>query len=257
MFGLYEIKIANSFQRLVTNFSNRIRIGGYGGSFIMGFFSALIVGPCVAPPLAGIFIYITSENPGAAVTGLLFLSLAIGMSLPLLFYGTFMGKIIPKTGKWMKYINYLIGVLLLIVAITFIDRLVPVLNVSNNDSSLVFKKIKNVGELNRFLNTESDKIVFLDVYADWCIECKLMEQKTFKNINVETLLKELNLIKIDVTNNSKEDIALLKYLNVLGPPAYKFYDREGIEVKGYSIQGYMNAEKFQKHLEEIISIDLN
>ena len=257
MFGLYEIKIANSFQRLVTNFSNRIRIGGYGGSFIMGFFSALIVGPCVAPPLAGIFIYITSENPGAAVTGLLFLSLAIGMSLPLLFYGTFMGKIIPKTGKWMKYINYLIGVLLLIVAITFIDRLVPVLNVSNNDSSLVFKKIKNVGELNRFLNTESDKIVFLDVYADWCIECKLMEQKTFKNINVETLLKELNLIKIDVTNNSKEDIALLKYLNVLGPPAYKFYDREGIEIKGYSIQGYMNAEKFQKHLEEIISIDLN
>ena len=73
----------------------------------MGLISALIVGPCVAPPLAGIFIYITAENPGFIITGFLFLSLSIGMSIPLLAYGTFIGKFVPKTGKWMKYINYL------------------------------------------------------------------------------------------------------------------------------------------------------
>ena len=49
----------------------------------MGLISALIVGPCVAPPLAGIFIYITAENPGFIITGFLFLSLSIGMSIPL------------------------------------------------------------------------------------------------------------------------------------------------------------------------------
>ena len=169
MFGLYEIKIANSFQKWVIDLSNKIYIGGYGSALIMGFLSALIVGPCVAPPLAGIFIYVTSENPGSFVTGLLFLSLAIGMSIPLLIYGTFMNKFIPKTGKWMKYINYLIGILLLIVAVTFIDRLIPVLTINNQESNLVFKKASNISELNELLNTESDNIIFLDVYADWCI----------------------------------------------------------------------------------------
>ena len=69
------------------------------------------------------------------------------------------------------------------------------------------------------------------------------------------MLKELSLIKIDVTNNSKEDEELLKYLNVMGPPAYKFFNNHGLELEGFSIQGYMNAEKFISHLNEIKSID--
>ena len=98
--GLVEVLddlIANSFQKWVIDLSNKIYIGGYGSALIMGFLSALIVGPCVAPPLAGIFIYVTSENPGSFVTELLFLSLAIGMSIPLLIYGTFMNKFILKS----------------------------------------------------------------------------------------------------------------------------------------------------------------
>ena len=105
----------------------------------MGFLSALIVGPCVAPPLAGIFIYITSENPGPMWTGILFLSLATGMSLPLLAYGTFIGNMIPKAGKWMKYINYFMGILLLITVIFFVDRLIPVLNIDKKESELIFR----------------------------------------------------------------------------------------------------------------------
>lgn len=255
MFGFYEIKLSNSFQKKITDFSNRIKINGYSGSFVMGFISALIVGPCVAPPLAGIFIYITSENPGPLWTSILFFSLAVGMSIPLLAYGTFVGKIIPKAGKWMKYVNYLIGTLLLITALFFADRLIPILNINNNNSELVFKKINNVQELNSFLSSKRDKMAFLDVYADWCIECKLMEKKTFQDPSVKKMLKELSLIKIDVTNNSKEDEELLKYLNVMGPPAYKFFNNHGLELEGFSIQGYMNAEKFISHLNEIKSID--
>ena len=255
MFGFYEIKFPNSFQNFFSDLSNKINIGGYRGSFLMGFLSALIVGPCVAPPLAGIFIYITSENPGPMWTGILFLSLAIGMSLPLLAYGTFIGNIIPKAGKWMKYINYLMGILLLITAIFFVDRLIPVLNIDNKESELIFKKISSVKDLNSHLNNKKNKITFLDVYADWCIECKLMEQKTFRDADVEKILKNYLLIKIDVTNNSKDDLELLEYLSILGPPAYKFFSIDGIELKGFSIQGYMNAEKFKEHLKEIKNID--
>ena len=255
MFGLYEIKFPNSFQKFVSDLSNKINIRGYRGSFLMGSLSALIVGPCVAPPLAGIFIYIISENPGPMWTGILFLSLAIGMSLPLLAYGTFFGNMIPKAGKWMKYINYFVGILLLITAIFFVDRLIPVLNIDNKESELIFKKISSVKDLNNHLNNKKNKITFLDVYADWCIECKLMEQKTFQDPDVEKILKNFLLIKIDVTNSSKDDLELLEYLGILGPPAYKFFSADGIEHKGFSIQGYMNAEKFKEHLKEIKNID--
>ena len=145
----------------------------------------------------------------------------------------------------------MIGILLLFVALTFIDRLIPILNINDQKSSLVFKNISNVDQLKKNLYEESGRITFLDVYADWCVECKLMEQKTFRDKKVEGLLKNLNLIKIDVTDNTKEDIELLKYLNIMGPPAYKFYDYKGKEIKGFAIQGYMGPEKFSKHIEEL------
>ena len=251
MFGFYDIKIPSFIQKWASKSSNKNNTGTYKGSFIMGFLSALIIGPCVAPPLAAIFLYVTSNNPGALITGLLFLSLGLGMSIPLLAYGTFMGKFVPKTGKWMKGINYVIGILLLFVALTFLDRLVPIFNINTQESNLIFKKIDNVGDLEKYLNKDSDNMIFLDVYADWCVECKLMEHKTFKNKNVEQLLKNYRLVKIDVTSNNKEDIELLRYLNILGPPAYKFYNNKGQEFKGFMIQGYMGPEEFIKHLKEL------
>ena len=251
MFGLYDIKIPSFIQRWASKSSNKNNTGTYKGSFIMGFISALIIGPCVAPPLAAIFLYVTSNNPGPLITGLLFLSLGLGMSIPLLAYGTFMGKFIPKTGKWMKGINYIIGILLLFVALTFIDRLVPILNINNQESNLIFKKIENVSDLKKYLNQDGDNMFFLDVYADWCVECKLMEHQTFKNKSVVKLLKDLRLVKIDVTSNEKEDMELLRYLNILGPPAYKFYNNKGRELRGFMIQGYMGPEKFLEHLKEL------
>ncbi|MEL0101854.1 MAG: thioredoxin fold domain-containing protein, partial [Gammaproteobacteria bacterium] len=154
-------------------------------------------------------------------------------------------------GKWMKYINYFIGILLLFVALTFIDRITPIFQLNYQESNLTFKKVENVSELKRLLINKSGKITLVDVYADWCVECKLMEQKTFQDSKVEVILKNLRLIKIDVTKNNKKDIGLLKYLNVMGPPAYIFFDGEGNEITGYRIQGYMGPEEFHKHLEEL------
>ena len=251
VFGLYEIKIPNFIQKWASNISNKQKAGKYSSSYIMGFFSALIVGPCVAPPLAGIFLYVSFENPGTLITGILFLSLALGMSIPLLTYGTFLGKFLPKSGKWMKYINYLIGTLLLLVALTFLDRLFPIIKINNQENNLIFKKIDNSSDLKKYIKTDDDKISFIDIYADWCVECKIMEQKTFKDENVVKVLKDFRLIKIDVTDNSKKNKDMLRQLNVIGPPAYKFFDSNGREIIGFSIQGYMDPLNFLNHLNEL------
>ena len=61
MFGFYEIKIFNILQNFISRYSSNLNISGYSGSFVMGLISALIVGPCVTPPLAGIFIYVLQK----------------------------------------------------------------------------------------------------------------------------------------------------------------------------------------------------
>jgi len=87
----------------------------------MGFLSALIVGPCVAAPLAGALVYI-GETGNAVLGGISLFALAMGMGLPLLIIGTGAGKFMPKPGAWMNLITTLFGFLMLGVAIWMLSR---------------------------------------------------------------------------------------------------------------------------------------
>jgi thiol:disulfide interchange protein DsbD len=90
----------------------------------MGLLSALIVGPCVAAPLAGALIYI-GQTGDAVLGGMALFALSIGMGMPLLVIGTSAGKLLPKAGGWMDAIKSVFGVLLLAVAVWMLERIVP------------------------------------------------------------------------------------------------------------------------------------
>jgi thiol:disulfide interchange protein DsbD len=90
----------------------------------MGILSTLIVGPCVAAPLAGVLIYI-GQTGDAVLGGLALFSLGLGMGIPLLIIGVSAGKLLPKAGHWMEPIKYFFGVLLLAVAIWLVERILP------------------------------------------------------------------------------------------------------------------------------------
>jgi thiol:disulfide interchange protein DsbD len=124
MFGLYDLQIPASWQARLTGTSNRQQRGTYIGVGIMGFLSALIVGPCVAAPLAGALIYI-GQTGDAARGGLALFALSIGMGLPVLAVGTSAGKLLPTAGPWMNAVKAVFGVVLLGVAIYLAERLVP------------------------------------------------------------------------------------------------------------------------------------
>ena len=98
--------------------------GGYIGVALMGFFSALIVGPCVAAPLAGALIYI-GQTGDALLGGIALFALSMGMGIPLLLIGVSAGKFMPKPGPWMDSIKAIFGVMLLGVAIWMISRILP------------------------------------------------------------------------------------------------------------------------------------
>lgn len=119
MFDVYEIKIPNFIQLRLSKLGGQR--SGVAGVAIMGFLSALIVGPCVAAPLAGALIYI-GQTGDALLGGVALFSLSIGMGVPLLIVGTTSGRFMPKPGMWMDVIKAIFGVMLLGIAIWMMGR---------------------------------------------------------------------------------------------------------------------------------------
>ncbi len=124
MFGVYELQMPNAIQSRLTAVSQRQQGGTMIGAGIMGVLSALIVGPCVAAPLAAALIVI-GQSGDAVRGGIALFALSLGMGTPLLAFGASAGKLLPKAGPWMEAVKKGFGVLLLGVAIWMIERIVP------------------------------------------------------------------------------------------------------------------------------------
>ncbi len=125
MFGYYELALPSSWQTALNKTSdNSSKSGGIFGIAIMGFLSALIVGPCVAPPLAGALVYI-GQTGDAILGGLALFVMSLGMGVPLLAIGIGAGKYMPKPGGWMMVVSKVFGVVMLGVAIWMLNRIVP------------------------------------------------------------------------------------------------------------------------------------
>ena len=124
MFGFYELQLPVSWQTRLAAASHRQRGGTYAGVGVMGALSALIVGPCVAAPLAGVLIYI-GQTGDPVLGGVALFALGMGMGVPLLVAGVSAGKLLPKAGPWMNAVKAVFGVGLLAVAIYLLERVVP------------------------------------------------------------------------------------------------------------------------------------
>lgn len=124
MFGLYQLQVPAALQEKLTALSNRQSSGKLAGVFAMGAISALIVGPCVAAPLAGILLYISQTRDAVTGGGALF-ALSVGMSLPLLLLGASAGALLPRAGLWMDQIKRIFGVLMLATAWWLLAPVLP------------------------------------------------------------------------------------------------------------------------------------
>lgn len=125
MFGFYELQLPSALQSKLTDTSNKLHGGHLSGVFVMGALSAVIMGPCVAAPLAGALLYI-GQTHDALLGGIALFALAMGMGAPLLLIGTSAGVLLPKAGAWMEAVKRFFGVMLLALAIWIIQPLLPI-----------------------------------------------------------------------------------------------------------------------------------
>jgi thiol:disulfide interchange protein DsbD len=303
--------------------------GHLTGVFGMGALSALIVGPCVAAPLAGALLYI-SQTGDVVLGGSALFAMALGMGVPLLLLGASAGALLPRVGPWMESVKNFFGVLLLGVAIWLLspvisavahmllwaallivsaiylravdplhpnasgmqkllkglgmialltgialligvfsgsrDILQPLSRITVSGAGgigldqtgveqtrhLPFQKVKSIDELEQRIAQSKDKYVMLDFSADWCISCKEMERFTFTDAKVQSRLKDVVLLQVDVTAGTPDDAALLKRFRLFGPPGILFLDRQGREIPGVRLIGYQDKDSFLSILNAVL-----
>jgi thiol:disulfide interchange protein DsbD len=124
MFGVYQLQVPAVVQSRLTSASDRQSAGKLVGVFTMGAISALIVGPCVAAPLAGALLYI-SQTRDVLIGGSALFAMAVGMSVPLLLVGISAGALLPRAGAWMQAVKIFFGVLMLGLALWIVTPVIP------------------------------------------------------------------------------------------------------------------------------------
>ncbi|MEC5342737.1 protein-disulfide reductase DsbD [Brenneria populi] len=117
-------------------------------------------------------------------------------------------------------------------------------------SALSFTPVADAAGLKHAL-ANSHRPAMLDLYADWCVACKEFEKYTFSDSGVQRHLSRMTLLQADVTENREEQSNLLKQLQVLGLPTILFFDAQGNEIPDSRVTGFMDAEKFQAHLQKL------
>ncbi len=124
MFGYFKLELPQSLQSKINKTTDGKENQGVVGVAIMGFLSALIVGPCVAPPLAGALVYI-GQTGDALLGAMALFVMSLGMGAPLLLIGLGAGKYMPKPGGWMDSVSKIFGIVMLFVALWMLERVLP------------------------------------------------------------------------------------------------------------------------------------
>ena len=124
MFGFYNLELPSSIQTKLHNSSVRHQDGSLWGAAIMGALSSLIVGPCVAAPLAGALIFI-GQTGSVLLGGSALFAMGLGMGVPLILLGASAGKLLPKAGTWLYSTKAVFGVIMLAVAVWMLSRILP------------------------------------------------------------------------------------------------------------------------------------
>lgn len=155
MFDFYNLALPQSWQAKLASKSNKQNNGAYLGAFTMGVLSTLILSPCVTAPLVGALTYI-AKTSNMALGGFSLLFLGFGMGTPLIIIGASAGKLLPKAGNWMNHIKHLFGVLLLVIAISLSERILPAAITMLCWSVLLIISSIFLGLFNKELNNNKD-----------------------------------------------------------------------------------------------------
>lgn len=212
--------------------------------------------------LLAVSIYLMARILPSFVTMMLWASLFI-------FSGIFSGAINPLTHQ--NRFHQSIGIILLVYGLLILigasmgndDPIMPLKPLISKTTAasveIVAEKepILSIKALKKALKQARGKPVMLDFYADWCNSCKIIESTTLKDPAVQSAMKNFVLLKADITANNKNDKALLKRYQVVAPPTFLFFDKDGKEIKQMRLVGDVETKRFLQHIKDYCQLNDN
>ena len=221
--------------------------------------------------LLGVAVWLLERVVPASVTLALWAALAVGV-------GVYLGALdfSPRVG-WNQLwkaggaLSFVYGVLLLIGAASGgSDPLRPLSSFSGPMVATAVPGSANGGEHGSWVTVEGldafDRErdqgiargvpVLLDLYADWCISCKVMERRVFPDPAVSAQLARFHLIRADVTRNTEQDQALMERYGLPGPPSMVFFAPDGSTISGFTVRGELDKEEMETHLAQVLDLVL-
>ncbi|MBH1989384.1 MAG: thioredoxin family protein [Myxococcaceae bacterium] len=233
LFGLYSWALPPAWHERLDRLGPK---SGYLHAFTMGLFAGLIAAPCTGPILALILTSIASKHHLAqAIYDMIAYSL--GMGFPFLILGTFSSAIryLPKSGHWMNRIKFALGALLIFASLGYGFR------AYKGFSSRSLQAFEQVEAEIRLARSQNKKII-LDFWAEWCTLCQELDEKTLKNPEVQKVLENFALIRIDVSHETPKSLGLQEAYKVVGLPTLVFLD------SGRKVSGFVEPKTFLKLL---------
>ena len=161
----------------------------------------------------------------------------------------------PKNGTgWVFRILFLVAAMISVKPLqawVWGENSIPSALENKAVSHVEFKKVKSEAELQQALSENNKSLVMIDLYADWCVACKEFEKETFSDPSVQKAFGDMLLLQVDMTKNSEENRALMARYKVLGLPTILFFNRDGKEIEGSRINGFMPPVEFLQWIEKI------
>jgi thiol:disulfide interchange protein DsbD len=330
MFGLFDLELPAAWTARLSGKGAKGN-GSVGGAALLGFGSALVVGPCVTPPLAAALLYVAQTGDVARGAAALF-ALGLGMGLPLVVFGTFGGRLLPKSGPWLVTVKKAFGFVFLGLAVWMLGRVLSVAwtralwgalaaacgiwlampGVSPRRGHPVGRMVLRVAGSAAGLcglllmaaavgggvpdplrlaagpgSTESDtapgtvpdtdmhagffrkvstpeafdealaearaqgRPILVDFTAGWCIVCREIDATVMADPKILPRLKNVSIIRADITASTGESRSLMRRFAVVGPPTMLFVDpRTGREIDNTRTIGAVTADTFGRELDQ-------
>lgn len=211
------------------NLQGKSNKGKFITIFIMGVIAAILAGACVAPVLISVILYSTTLYAKGNPAGLLLpFLLGIGMAIPWPFAGSGL-SFLPKPGKWMKWIKYIFGVIIFIIAIYYAYTGIKIFQhnsvkitsqIETPDETSTLPWIYSLPDGLKKAKLEG-KPVMIDFWATWCKNCFVMDATTFKDEEVTKKIEDFVIIKYKAENLKESPTKeILEYFKIIGLPSY-------------------------------------
>jgi len=251
LFGFYELRLPQRFEQKIQTLSANQPRGTIIGVAMMGILSALVVSPCITAPLVGALTYIAATGNVVLGGASLFL-LGLGMGLPLFLIGTFGISLLPKAGAWMRLIQYFLGALLIILALFMLRPFFPAMTLPFSaptvatEAATPYTLVHSMDELNAALDKakQQHKPVMIDFYADWCTSCLVLEHTVFTVPEIQNLLKNFVILRVDVTKSTPQTDDIQAHFLAFAPPTFVFFDKNRVEQENAKIVGEASERTF-------------